>query len=194
MTDNFNYQLLDNSQCLPVSSVMHSHFQSLPFSMHVDNTTMVGSNTSGVLKNNRSQNILAPMVTENSSAALAPSRQISRSSLLCPNYFMGTSKEDPRQFLYNFKLWASFQQFDEKAMLSAFQLLLKDSAAVWFKTNPKTAFMDFQELSKLFIERYTIFDKPWKEIGLLWESRQLSSQNVHDFVAEIMLRFTLIGL
>lgn len=143
------------------------------------------------ITDNYSHDILAPMVTDN--ASILPSvpptfRHISRSGLFCPNYFTGTSKEDPRKFVQDLKLWASFQQLDEKAMISAFQLLLRDSAAVWFKTVPKTSFTNFQELSKLFIERYTIFDKPWKEIGLLWETRQLPSQNVHDFVAGIQCK------
>lgn len=73
-------------------------------------------------------------------------------------------------------------------MISAFQLLLRSSAAFWFKTVPKSSFTYFHELSKLFIERYTIFDKPWKEIGLLWETRQLPSKNMHDFVAEIQCK------
>lgn len=189
LTSVGNYQLSCDSQCLPVTARGDNYSQSRgPFDSHLrgrfDGTPVAN------LSMNDSHAVLAPMVTESFSVhpSVAPvSKQIGRSGLFCPSYFMGMSNEDPRQFIQDLQLWASFHQLDEKSMISAFQLLLRGSAAVWFKTVPKT-FTNFQELSKLFIERYTIFDKPWKEIGLLWEMRQLPSQNVHDFVAEIQCR------
>lgn len=115
-------------------------------------------------------------------------KQVVRSGLFCPNYFQGLSQEDPYEFVRQFELWANFNNLDEKSAISAFQLLLRGPAATWFKSLAKSSITKFQELSKLFIARYTILDKPWNEIGSLWTTRQLANQNVHDYVANIQFK------
>lgn len=138
--------------------------------------------------------LLAPMIgsTLPSETRTPPdfgnSKQIMRSGLFCPSYFTGTSQEDSVEFVRIFNLWAKFNQLDSESAISAFQLLLRGSAATWFKTLPKSSFSDFQELSKLFIARYTIYDKPWNEIGNLWNTRQTTNQKVHDFVSDIQFK------
>lgn len=115
LTDNFHYQLPYDSQYLPVTSVVDhcshmTHFYDSNLRGHVDNTAVANSSISGVENNNCFQNVLAPIVTENSSAPISapsPSKQIVRSGLFCPNYFMGSSKEDPRHFIQDFHLGKS---------------------------------------------------------------------------------------
>lgn len=143
--------------------------------------------------------LLAPMTATASTGSIFPSappetpdlgnsKQVMRSSLFCPNYFTGSSQEDPHEFLRTFELWSTFNNFDEKSAISTFQLLLRGPAATWFKTIPKSAITNFQDVSKRFISRYTVLDKPWNEIGLLWGTRQLHNQTVHDYISHVQFK------
>src|SRR6218665_2473192 len=109
--------------------------------------------------------------------------------LFCPDYFTGNGEQDPRAFVKSFRLWAAaFHSLDEAVALAAFALLLRDNASTWFKSLTSDNRTSLNQLLELFIARYTSQEANYKCIARLWDMKQGTSQNIQDFVANILVK------
>src|SRR6218665_1120838 len=108
---------------------------------------------------------LATQTTRLQPNDISSRNQLARSGLFCPQAFSGSG--DPREFLRQFNLWAEFHNLDDAGAQSAFGLLMRDQAAVWFKTAKSSEGQSLKQLLDLFLQRYTRQEKPWRELSNL---------------------------
>src|SRR6218665_2915757 len=112
--------------------------------------------------------------------------EMSSNSTLTPAAFTGRPSEDILEFLKNFELWTVFRRMADESKLGALPLFLKDSAAVWYNTQPRNVKGDLTELRHALIDRYgPSATYAWKRAADLWKMRQQSSQTTDDFITSI---------
>ena len=74
--------------------------------------------------------------------------------LLLPHPFHGKSEKDPELFLRHLKKWILFNNYSERQESNTFQLLLHDSANIWFESLDTNLKYNMQHIIENFKLRY----------------------------------------
>jgi len=108
------------------------------------------------------------------------------SSLLTPSPFHGLTTEDPDRWMSNFEAWLTIAKINEENQkLAAVQLLLKDSARIWFD-NLQPRPVTFTALAILFQTQFKRDDSmTWRDVAHLWTLHQKEGQSCEAFLSQV---------
>ena len=99
--------------------------------------------------------------------------------------FSGTPSEDVTEFLANFSRAARFYQLSEERKSETLPLYLTGNANIWFNTTPGMNGKSFEELSAAMKAQFHSESDVWLLRQKLNERRQLSTESVSEFAAQI---------
>src|SRR6218665_2458567 len=123
-------------------------------------------------------------VTMASSSLLPHAPRPTKSALFCPSPYVGS--EDPTLFMESLNRWLSFNNIiDDQTKISTLSLLLHGPANYWFSSLTLTPSTTFDEVTALFLARFSKHLKVWDSLAALWHSKQGANQSAIDYLNEL---------
>ena len=109
-------------------------------------------------------------------------------SVIAPRPFTGkTSENDAESWLEFFELYSKHRGLNNSERLTLFPLMMRNGAADWLATLPKTQLQSYDSLVTAFWDNYFVpAELRWKEAGMLWNQSQREDEQVEDdFVTRV---------
>jgi Retrotransposon gag protein len=108
-------------------------------------------------------------------------------SVIAPRPFTGkTSENDAESWLEFFELYCKHRGLNNSERLTLFPLMMRNGAADWLATLPKTQLQSYDSLVTAFRDNYFVpAELRWKEAGMLWNQSQREDEQVEDFVTRV---------
>lgn len=96
--------------------------------------------------------------------------------------------DDASNFLEKFQLYAKFNKWSNEELLQTFPLLLSGTAEIWYTTLDKTLLTSFDQLAKLFCDRFLFQTANWVLRQGLGQKKQGSTESLNAYSANIRRR------
>jgi len=104
-----------------------------------------------------------------------------------PSPFSGTGHENAQDWLNYFSRFAYFKQLDDRAAVSLFALLMRDTANTWYMSLPDDVRQNYATLTARFKEKYAPAPiSMWRRASEFWSRDQRPQESVDEFYSDMM--------
>ena len=113
---------------------------------------------------------------------------------LSPPHFNGTAVEDAEAWIRQFRNYCAYKEYTDGKKLSLMKVLLSGAAATWLESLGVEETDTWEHLHEIFRTRYTTPSyMKFKSAKDLFNTKQLASQSVDDYVAHMQQLAKFVG-